>query len=224
MLIHTQHGNPCRALVTALAGVALVLATSSAGCGSPDEPAAVNVPTTSETHSTQPTKNDPTSVTPQRNIAPMSAAEPVSLAIPTLGVTAPIMDLGLQSDGELEVPPGAEQAGWYTGAPTPGELGPAIIAAHVNWEGEDGPFAKLHTLKPGSRVVVSRADGTRSVFAVDRVEQYPKTQFPTERVYGDIDHAGLRLITCGGQFDNAADSYKDNTIAFARLVASETSD
>ncbi|GAA5109547.1 class F sortase [Haloechinothrix salitolerans] len=151
----------------------------------------------------------------------MSPAEPVDLAIPSLDVTAPIMDLGLQSDGSLEVPPGADQAGWYTGAPTPGELGPAIIAAHVNWDGEDGPFARLHELTPGSRVVVSRADGTRAVFAVKRVEQYPKARFPTERVYGDIDHAGLRLITCGGEFDSAADSYEDNIIAFARLVAPE---
>lgn len=151
----------------------------------------------------------------------MSAADPTNLAIPSLSVTAPIMDLGLQSDGSLEVPPGVEHAGWYTGAPTPGERGPAIIAAHVNWEGEDGPFARLSELTPGSHVVVSRADGRHAVFAVEHVEQYPKTQFPTDRVYGDVDHAGLRLITCGGEFDSAADSYEDNIIAFARLVAIE---
>ncbi|WP_231104845.1 class F sortase [Haloechinothrix halophila] len=179
------------------------------------------MPTTSAGHTTQPTGNTSATAASKQDVAPMSAADPTNLAIPSLGVTAPIMDLGLQSDGSLEVPPGAEQAGWYTGAPTPGELGPAIIAAHVNWEGEDGPFARLSELTPGSHVVVSRADGRHAVFAVDRVEQYPKTQFPTERVYGDIDHAGLRLITCGGEFDSAADSYRDNIIAFARLVAIE---
>lgn len=223
MLIRSQHGNSRRALVTALTGVAM-LATTATGCGSSGEPPTLNVPTTSKAQPAQSVTNDPAMVNPQQDVAPMSAVEPVSLAIPSLGVTAPMMGLGLQPDGELEVPPGAEQAGWYTGAPTPGELGPAIIAAHVNWDGEDGPFARLHELAPGSRVVVSRADGTRAVFAVDRVEQYPKKRFPTQRVYGDIDHAGLRLITCGGEFDNVADSYEDNIIAFARLIASETSD
>lgn len=148
----------------------------------------------------------------------MPAATPTSLAIPSLAVAAPIMSLDLQPDGSLEVPPGAEQAGWYTGAPTPGEFGPAIIAAHVNWNGDDGPFARLSELTPGGRVVVSRADGTRAVFAVERVEQYPKARFPTERVYGDIGYAGLRLITCGGEFDSNAYSYKDNVVAYARLI------
>jgi hypothetical protein len=50
------------------------------------------------------------------------------------------------------------------------------------------------------------------------VEQYPKDAFPTERVYGDIDHAGLRLITCGGAFDRAARSYRDNVVVYAGLV------
>lgn len=220
---HIAHGNPRRALSTVLAGVAVALLVGTTGCGLPDEPDdAPSVPITSEAQEPQASHDTQATTAPKRDIAPMPAAEPVSLTIPSLNVSAPIMDLGLQPDGALEVPPGVEQAGWYTGAPTPGQLGPAIIAAHVNWDGADGPFARLSELAPGSRVVVSRADGTRAVFAVDRVEQYAKTQFPTERVYGDIDHAGLRLITCGGEFDSEADSYNDNVIAFARLVAAET--
>jgi hypothetical protein len=37
--------------------------------------------------------------------------------------------------------------------------------------------------------------------------------------YGDLDHAGLRLITCGGSFDRQARSYDDNIVVFADLVA-----
>nr|WP_281373653.1 class F sortase [Haloechinothrix aidingensis] len=162
---------------------------------------------------------------PDSQAAPGTAATvgPERIEIPSLGVAAPIMDLGLQADGSLEVPPGAERAGWYTGAPVPGEIGPAIVAAHVNWEGEDGPFAALDELGPGDRVVVVRDDDTEAVFQVDRVEQYAKDRFPTEQVYGDIDHAGLRLITCGGAFDSEADSYEDNVIAYASLVRTASS-
>ena len=62
----------------------------------------------------------------------MTAAAPVRLQIPAIGVDSELMGLGLQTDGTLEVPPGGFPAGWYTGAPTPGELGPAIIAGHVD--------------------------------------------------------------------------------------------
>jgi hypothetical protein len=48
-----------------------------------------------------------------------------------------------------------------------------------------------------------------------RVAQYPKDQFPTLKVCGDVAGAELRLITCGGEFDQAADSYRDNIVVYA---------
>jgi len=57
---------------------------------------------------------------------------------------------------------------------------------------------------------------------VTQVEQFPKDNFPTDVVYGDIDHAGLRLITCGGAFDRGARSYVDNIVAFAELISFST--
>ena len=65
---------------------------------------------------------------------------------------------------------------------------------------------------------MTRADGSQPVFRVTRVEQYPKDGFPTAEVYGDIDHAGLRLITCGGVFNRATGHYDDNIVVFAELI------
>lgn len=144
-------------------------------------------------------------------------SEPVRIQIPAIGVDSDLMDLGLDPDGTLEVPPDGFPAGWYTGAPTPGELGPAVIAGHVSWRGP-GVFYDLHRLSVGDQVTVSRADGTAAVFRVTRVEQYPKEAFPTQEVYGDIDHAGLRLITCGGVFNRRTGSHDDNIVVFAELT------
>lgn len=127
------------------------------------------------------------------------------------------MDLGLQADGSLEVPPNAFPAGWYTRAPTPGELGPAIILGHVHWNGP-GVFYDLHKVKPGDLVIVTRADGSKPAFRITRVAAFRKVQFPTKVVYGNIDHAGLRLITCGG-FDSRSGHYEDNIVVFADLIA-----
>jgi hypothetical protein len=149
--------------------------------------------------------------------APMTRSVPVRLQITAIGVDSKLMDLGLLADGSLEVPPSGFPAGWYTGGPTPGELGPAVIAGHIDWNGP-GVFYHLHNLQPGDQVTVTRKDGSKPVFRVTMVEQFPKDHFPTNVVYGDIDHAGLRLITCGGSFDDQTHSYVDDIVVFADLV------
>ncbi len=153
-----------------------------------------------------------------RDAATMSASAPVALRIPAIGVDSTVMDLGLQDDGTLEVPPGGFPAGWYTGSPTPGELGPAIVAGHVDWAGQPGVFFDLVDLEAGDAIAVTRQDGSTARFRVTRVERFAKDGFPTEAVYGDLDHAGLRLITCGGEFDRQAGSYRDNVVVFAELA------
>lgn len=154
--------------------------------------------------------------------APMVKSAPVRVQIPAIGVDSTVMELGLRADGTMQVPPAGFPAGWYSGAPTPGELGPAIIAGHVDWQGQPGVFYRLHDLKSGDEITVVRQDGRAAVFRVNRVEQFPKNKFPTDLVYGNIDHPGLRLITCGGSFNRQAHSYDDNIIAFADLDSSHT--
>ena len=137
--------------------------------------------------------------------------------IPVIGVDSRTMSLGLQGDGTMQVPPGAFPAGWYRGSPTPGELGPAVIVGHVHWNEQAGVFADLARLTSGDEVVVRRADGAAAVFRVTRTKRFSKAAFPTARIYGDIDHPGLRLITCAGR-DRLTGTYGDNVVVFARLA------
>jgi hypothetical protein len=44
-------------------------------------------------------------------------------------------------------------------------------------------------------------------------------RFPTKAVFGNINYAGLRLITCGGTYDSSTHKYLDNIVVFSRLVA-----
>jgi sortase (surface protein transpeptidase) len=149
----------------------------------------------------------------------MPASAPIRLRVPAIGLDSALVQLGLDGDGVLEVPPGAHPAGWYEGSPTPGSLGPAIISGHVDYGGEPGVFVDLREVAPDDEIAVEREDGTTAVFRVTRVTQVPKSGFPTDEVYGDLDHAGLRLITCGGSFDRGARSYEDNVVVFAALAA-----
>ncbi|MDJ0362558.1 class F sortase [Rhodococcus sp. H29-C3] len=151
-------------------------------------------------------------------VAPLSASTPVRIEIPAIGVDSDLIGLGLQADGTMEVPSGGFPGGWYNGSPTPGEMGPSIVAGHVDWGGDPGIFYRLRELNSGDSVIVSRQDDSVLTFTVSDIEQYPKAEFPTASVYGDIDYAGLRLITCGGAFDSDAASYDDNIVVYAALT------
>jgi sortase (surface protein transpeptidase) len=149
----------------------------------------------------------------------MERSEPVRLRIPKVGIDTTFeRPLGLNQDSTVEVPDSYEEVGWYQYAPTPGELGPAVILGHV--DSYEGPavFYRLGSLKPGDEITVDRADGTTAKFEVTTLERHEQSGFPTELVYGDIDHAGLRLITCSGVFVRGEQRYTHNLIVFARLV------
>jgi sortase (surface protein transpeptidase) len=144
------------------------------------------------------------------------------LNIEKIGVHSRLHDLGLDSTGAIEAPSGAryDEAAWYRHSPMPGSLGPSIILGHVD-STSNGPsvFFRLGELVRGDRISVTRADGSIARFTVQSTERYPKESFPTERVYGDLDHAGLRLITCGGAFNESSGHYEDNIVVFAQLDA-----
>jgi sortase (surface protein transpeptidase) len=148
----------------------------------------------------------------------MGTSVPTRVVIPALDVDVPLTGLGQQADGTMQVPTDAATVGWYTRAPTPGSLGPAVLAGHVDYRNKPGTFNKLTDLKPGDSVNVDRADGSMAMFTVVKVERYAKARFPTNAVYGAINRAGLRLITCGGNFDSAAGHYEDNIVVYADLT------
>jgi hypothetical protein len=79
-------------------------------------------------------------------------------------------------------------------------------------------FFRLKELRPGDRVFVPRSDGQTVTFAVTDVERYPKNAFPTQQVHGPTPDRALRLITCGGSFDYAKRSYRDNIVVYAVRV------
>ncbi len=168
-----------------------------------------------------PSTSVPAEDKPKGPILPRSI--PTQLSIPAIGVNASVLDLGLNPDHTVQVPPlsAGGNAGWYRYSPSPGELGPSIILGHID-SAKSGPavFFKLGALRKGNTVSVRRADNTVAVFRVDAVAEYPKNHFPTLTVYGNTDHAALRLITCGGEFDFSAHSYVDNIVAYASLVSS----
>ncbi|MBW1598219.1 class F sortase [Streptomyces sp. JJ38] len=150
----------------------------------------------------------------------MQRSVPTTVSVPSLGLSSPLEKLGRDSSGAMRTPRDTDLAGWYEPGPAPGEQGPAVIAGHVTWDGEPSVFFRLGELRAGDGVLVERADGSTAEFTVTRVEQYPKDAFPTVEVYRNLDHAGLRLITCGGAYSREDSRYADNVVVYAELTGS----
>jgi hypothetical protein len=139
---------------------------------------------------------------------------PATITIPSIGVQAPIVAVGLRADGAMEVPE-PDQVGWYRLGPRPGDGGPAVLVGHVDSRTGPAVFFRLRELRPGDEILVGQQDGTTTRFLVGRLERHPKTALPTSRIWTDATRPLLRLITCSGSVDRATRHYRDNLIVYA---------
>ena len=238
-MAHTSRFGDRRSTIAAAVTVVLLLvggvlvAKSFTGATPPPQPDAAQSATSTPAGTPNPgsakpsTPSSSSATTPATtssagaNFGPiMKPSPPVSLVVPSIGVnTKGIVDLKLDKTGKLQAPTDFDRAGWYANGPTPGEFGPAVIGAHVDSKAGPAVFYRLGALKKGAQVMVHRKDGSTARFVVDRVARYSKADFPTATVYGDTQgRAELRLITCGGAFDQTTGHYVDNIVAFAHLV------
>lgn len=139
---------------------------------------------------------------------------PSRLRVKAIGVDTALETLHLGADGELTPPRTNEQAGWYADGTAPGDVGPAVLAGHVDSQQGPAVFFRLREIEAGDTIEVSRG-GRTVTFTVTSTAWYPKKAFPTDRVYGPTPDRQLRLITCGGVFDRTLRSYRDNLVVYA---------
>ncbi|MEU5330295.1 class F sortase [Streptomyces parvus] len=144
---------------------------------------------------------------------------PTEVTIPSIGVRSTLMELGLNADGTVEVPPAEKgmTAGWYRGGSVPGAPGPAVLIGHNDTRFGRAVFHDLKNIREGAEVLVRDGAGKILRFTVTGKEAVSKKAFPTEKVYGPTKGSTLRLITCDGEFD-AAGHPVDNLIVYGVLV------
>ncbi|MFI5486159.1 class F sortase [Micromonospora echinaurantiaca] len=184
------------------AGLGLIASGLTAAPTRPPRPDAADAPVTAR---------------PAPSLPPLPRADPVRVEVPAIGVRADVVPVAADAAGVLEVPPLDRPGltGWYSLGVSPGETGNAVIVGHVDAPTGPAVFFDLGRLHRGDEVRVTRADAGVATFTVDGVAAYPKDRFPAELVYGPNPAAGLRLVTCGGRFDERSGNYVDNVVVFA---------
>jgi sortase A len=171
---------------TAPAGTAVATAGPTAASVAP-----------SPTASASPT---PTRVLPRPEV-------PVRLRIPSIGVDAQVIGVGVVGNGVLDAPHQADQVGWFSLGPRPGEVGNALLDGHVDWIDSIAVFYYLNNLVPGDLVVVVDKGGNEHRFLVEWKELFPADDAPLARIVGPTEVQALTLITCGGEFNRASQAY-----------------
>jgi hypothetical protein len=147
---------------------------------------------------------------------PAFPASPRRFRIPSLGITAPIVPVGIAPrSGELALPPDPSEVAWYRFGAAPGEAGSAVLAAHVDLGGRPGVFFALSRIAVGARVAVDDARGRVHRFTVVARRSYLKRRLPLGLIFADHGRPFLTLVTCGGAFDEATRHYESNVVVFA---------
>ncbi|WP_063784904.1 class F sortase [Streptomyces sp. TP-A0356] len=172
---------------------------------------------------TPPALVSPADPDPNATASPAGQALPRSvpkrIVIPQIAVDAPFTELSLGATGQLNPPPVNDKnlVGWFKDGASPGERGASIVVGHIDTKTGPAVFVLLRTLKPGSTVDITRADGVIVRFRVDSVGTFSKAAFPDDRVYADTPNPQLRLITCGGNYNRGVHDYEANVVVFAHL-------
>lgn len=148
------------------------------------------------------------------------ALAPVRLRLPAVGIDMPVTDVGVESNGQMQLPEDPAIAGWYRyGADADSTSGNVVLAAHVDAGGYPiGPLASVRELVPGEAIEVEAADGTSRAYVLESVTYYEKAALPVDQLFARDGDSALIMITCGGPFDSSTGRYRDNVVAVAKPV------
>ncbi len=239
-----MHQQPTQRRTTRLAAVALgIVVTLAASACSPalseSEPPAPVMTSSAPPAMPPTTTDDDATATPLPDIpvvradaasAPKSAEKlglgANSLQIVKHNIVIPVRPVGVETNGDMEVPPSSDEAGWYRfGAGIGTDGGTAVIAGHVDSYVTNslGPLAGLAQVREGDLVEVTRADDVNTQYVIAAVNRTKKTRIDWQEVFSREGEHRLVIVTCGGTFDRAAGHYEDNVIVTATPVGAKNS-
>lgn len=216
---------PLAAAVVVLLAVGVYFGVRGAGSRRPSATAPVVATTTARPSAPSTSPTPIPGITPANGSASPATtiSVPIRLRVPSIGVDTSLQSLALLTDGTLQSPSSWNVAGWYAGGIKPGQIGPAVIAGHIDSTSGPAVFYRLDKLTVGAQALITEQSGSVLTFAVDDVQSFPKNQFPDDAVYGPTPYPELRLITCTGDFDYKTHNYLSNLVVSAHLVSGDAS-
>lgn len=200
-------------------GAVTVVLAGAVGCASPAAPGPAPVAAAQPVPAGPATDAEPVPAgagRPDPDVPEPEPGAPARIRVAGIEVDAPVVSVGVDDAGLMEVPEDVRTIGWYRFGATPGENGSAVLSGHVDDRVQGpGAFFDLAGTETGETVEVDTGDGETLAFRVDSVRNFGKTELPLEEVFQRSGPPRLVLITCGGEFDRATGHYVDNIVVTA---------
>lgn len=132
--------------------------------------------------------------------------------------TLDVEEVGVEEGGFLGVPSSWHTAGWYRDSAKPGEEGNIIMDGHYDTNtGAPGAFWELKDLQIGDKVFLVDALGRKFEYLVTQ-KFYVDIKDPQRaRVFEGDKSRQLTLITCGGVWDYASNTYNKRLVIKAEF-------
>lgn len=226
----------------------LVLSLLFSGCGSKQDPlnATANAPVSTPTASTENANNNAVTADPkvvsdtkssndaqaeksaqtgkESNVAkvPVFGSDgiiPRKIHIPSLGIEADVISLGLTKDGAMDVPKNDEDVAWFAPGYRPGTPGHAVLAGHVDSKTGPAVFYKLNKLGKGDEIILTDKAKNKLTFKVISTAKYPYQDAPLEDIFGPSDSPLLNVITCTGAYSRSEGTHQERLVVTAELIS-----
>ncbi|WP_052158962.1 class F sortase [Halobacillus sp. BBL2006] len=143
--------------------------------------------------------------------------KPNHIKIPSIDVDASVESVGVLDNGEMGVPEDPDKAGWFEPGTEPGSKGNSVIAGHVDSRTGPAVFYDLTKVRKGDEIIVSDDEGNEKTYIVEKLESYPQTNSPIEKIFGKTDEKRLNVITCTGEFIRDKGGHQDRLVVYSKL-------
>jgi LPXTG-site transpeptidase (sortase) family protein len=181
-----------------IVGLVATAALVAAACGQPAH------------HASTPAPKSSASQAPARQV-------PMKLQIPSISVDSSVEQVGVDKNGNMDVPKQLGNVAWYSPGVAPGQPGDAVFAGHKDSAaGAPAVFWSLTNLKQGDRVVVVGQDGTKLKFKIWQIQTVAYNADAAKLgLFTTSGPPRLTLITCTGQTNAQRTSYLQRLIVDA---------
>lgn len=145
--------------------------------------------------------------------------EPKKIRIQKINVDAYIQKAGIDQNNKVAVPNNVHLAGWFADSVKPGQAGLSIIAGHVSGRTTDGVFEQLRTVSQGDEFEIELGNGEVKRYRVISTTQVKESESASVVFSQDPKVTSqVNLVTCGGAFNRATNSYDDRVVVAGELI------
>ena len=147
------------------------------------------------------------------------------LILPSAGIRAAVVQVGLTLDGAMGSPDNPFVVGWYNRSAVPGQLGNALLGGHRDYQDRDGKTDvgvcwKLDEARVGDHLLMFDQSTDRYyVYDIVDIATIRPDSRDAVRYLSQTRESVVTLITCSGDFDEETHSYEERIVVVALLNA-----